>query len=271
MEEQTTLEQITDMVVEFAPKFFTALAIVLIGFWLVKKLRPFVVPLLVRTGIPADVANFLYSFLDIVLKIVILLSAAGVVGIDTASVLALLATAGIAIGLALQGSLGNFAAGIVLMVFRPYRVGDWVEVQDKFGKVEDIQIFNTILATPGSKTLIIPNGQVIDGIITNFSEKGVIRIEMEVTMPYAEDFPRVEAILHEVMRNAPKVLEDPAPEVGILSYDSHNIILAVRPYVLPDDYWDVRFDVYRRIKAAFHEHNINVAYSEGVEIGKIGA
>ena len=270
-ENPTALEQITELTIEFAPKFFTALAIIIIGFWLIKKIKPFVVPLLTKAGIPADVASFLYSFLDIIIKIVILLSAAGVVGIDTASVLALLATAGIAIGLALQGSLGNFAAGIVLMVFRPYRVGDWVEVQEKFGKVEDIQIFNTILGTPGSKTLIIPNGQVIDGIITNFSEKGLIRIEMEVTMPYEEDYPRVEAILMDVLKNAPKVLDDPAPEVGILSYDSHNIILGVRPYSLPDDYWDVRFDVYRRIKQAFHDHNIAVAYSEGVEIGKIGA
>ena len=273
MEEQnmTALEQITAILIEFAPKFLTALAIILIGFWVLKKLRKFIIPVLTRTGLPEDVARFVYSLLDIILKIVLLLSAAGIVGIDTASVLALLATAGIAIGLALQGSLGNFAAGIVIMVFRPYRVGDWVEIQDKFGKVEDIQIFNTILGTPGNKTLIIPNGQVIDGIITNFSDKGMIRIEMEVTMPYEEDYPKVEAIIREVLKNAPKVLNEPEPEIGILTYDSHNLVIGVRPYSLPDDYWEVRFDVYRRIKRAFHNNNINVAYSEGVEIGKIGA
>jgi small conductance mechanosensitive channel len=112
---------------------------------------------------------------------------------------------------------------------------------------------------------------VVDNIVTNYSRKGYIRIELSVTMPYSESFPRVEQIIMEQLQSIPKVLEDPAPEVGIEAYDSHSIIVAVRPYVVPDDFWEVKFEVYRRIKAAFHNHNISVAYSEGVEMGKIGS
>ena len=149
-------------------------------------------------------------------------------------------------------------------------MNDWIEVQDKFGKVEEIQIFNTLIVTPGLKTLIIPNGQVTDNIVTNFSRKNFIRMELNVTMPYEESYPKVEKIIMDVLMDTPGVQPDPRPEVGIESYDSHNMIIAVRPYVVPDDFWNVTFETHRRIKAPFHEHNIKVAYSEGVELGPIG-
>jgi len=170
----------------------------------------------------------------------------------------------------LQGSLSNFAAGIIILIFRPYKVGDWIEVSDKFGKVEEIQIFNTLIVTPGRKTLIIPNGQVVESIVTNFSEKGFIRVELNVTMPYAESFPKIKEIIMEAIKDLPHVLQDPVPEVGIETFDSHSIVLAVRPYTHPDHYWDVTFSAHESIKAAFNEHGIQVAYSEGVEMGTIG-
>ena len=157
------------------------------------------------------------------------------------------------------------------MVFKPYKIGDIVELHGKFGKVEDIHIFNTILLTPGLKTQIIPNGKVIDDTITNFSLKGAIRIEMNVTMPYDESFPRVRKVLLEAMNSVPLVLKNPVPEVGIERFDSHNILVAVRPFVKPDDYWEGTFEVLQAVKAAFHNSDIKVAYSDGVELGAIGA
>ena len=157
------------------------------------------------------------------------------------------------------------------MVFRPYRVGDWVEIADKFGQVESIQIFNTTIITPGQKTLIIPNGQVTDGIVTNFSTKDHIRIELQVMMPYEENFPKVKEIIQKALNGMPQILEDPEPQIGIEAYDSHSIILAVRPYINADNYWNVTFEAYRRIKEAFSQNNIKVAYSEGVELGPIGS
>ena len=273
-EEPTTYMDYLDYAAEgfmnFAPLLVKAVLVIIVGFWLIKKVSVLLVRALERSPLAPEVVSFLVSLLGMALKAIILISAIGIIGVDTASIMALLATAGLAIGLALQGSLANFAAGILVMVFRPYRMGDWVEVADKFGKVEEVQIFHTVMVTPGLKTLIIPNGQVIDNVITNYSKRGFIRIELEITMPYEESFPRVRDIIREVLVNTPKVLDEPVPEIGIISYDSHNIIVGVRPYVLPDDYWEVTFEVYERIKKAFNNNQIKVAYSEGVELGPIG-
>lgn len=263
-------DKIMDFAVAFAPKLAGAIIIVIVGFWLVKKLAVIVRLSLERANFSKEVAPFLISFLNIGLKIVVLLAAAGIVGIETTSIVGILAAAGFAVGLALQGSLGNFAAGILVLVLRPYKVGDTVEINGRFGRVEEIHVFNTILSTPGLKTLIIPNGKVIEDTITNYSSKGSIRLELKVTMPYEESFPKVKSIILEALHQVPMVLETPAPEVGIETFDTHSIVIAVRPYILPDDYWEGIFETNRAVKAAFNRHGIKVAYSEGVELGVIG-
>lgn len=258
------------LVFGYAPSILKAIAVLVIGFWIIKRLVSLARATMEAAKFSPDLQPFLLSLIDIGLKVLLVFSVAGIVGIETASFVAVLAAAGFAIGLALQGSLGNFAAGVIILIFRPYKVGDWVEVSEKFGKVEEIQIFNTLIVTPGRKTLIIPNGQIIDNIVTNLSAKGFIRMELEVTMPYAESYPKVKEIILTELKNIPTVLDTPEPEVGIIGYDSHNIILGVRPYAYPDNYWEVSFECYEKIKAAFHKNNIQVAYSEGVELGEIG-
>lgn len=271
MEEVSTYgTKVIEMALEYAPKLAMAIAVLVIGFWIIKRIGQFVRASLERANFSGDITPFLVSMLDIAMKVMLLFSVAGIVGIETASFVAVLAAAGFAVGMALQGSLGNFAAGIIIIIFKPYKIGDWVEVHDKFGKVEEIQIFNTIIVTPGQKTLIIPNGSVIDGIVTNYSRKGFIRMELKVTMPYEESFPKIQEVIFNAIKDIPEILDTPAPEVGIEDYDSHNIIVGVRPYTKPDHYWDVKFETYKRIKAAFHENKIKVAYSEGVEMGAIG-
>jgi small conductance mechanosensitive channel len=257
--------------IEFAPKILGVIVLLVVGFWLAKKVTALAAKSLERANFSKDVAPILVSFLGFGIKLVVLLAAASIVGIETTSIVGVLAAAGFAVGLALQGSLSNFAAGILIMVFKPFKVGDVVEVAGKFGKVEDVQIFNTLLVTPGLKTLIVPNGKAIDGTITNFSAKGAIRIELNVTMPYGESFPKVKDVLLDAMRAVPLVLADPAPEVGIERFDSHNILVAVRPYVRPDDYWAGIFEVHRAVKTAFHENGVHIAYADGMELGEVGA
>ena len=269
-ETQNYINKGVELAMEYMPKLVLAIFVLLVGFWIIKRIAKFAERTMQSAQLSEDITPFLVSLINIALKVLLIFSVAGIVGIETASFVAVLAAAGFAIGLALQGSLGNFAAGVIILIFKPYKVGDWVEIQEKFGKIEEIQIFNTIVTTPGRKTHIVPNGQVIDGIITNLSNKEFIRLELNVTMPYEENFPRVKKIIMNVLKDVPHVLQDPEPEVGIETYDSHNIILAVRPYTHPNYYWDVTFDVHERIKAAFNEHNIKVAYSEGVELGPIG-
>ncbi|MCR9288146.1 MAG: mechanosensitive ion channel [Bacteroidetes bacterium] len=258
------------LVIEFTPKLASGILVLVIGFWAVKKISRVAKKGFEKAKFSPEVTPFILSFLEVILKVLTVLIAAGIIGFDTSALVGLLAAAGFAIGLALQGGLGNFAAGVIILVFKPYKVNDWIGVDEKFGKVEEIQIFNTLMVTPGLKTLIIPNGQIIDNIVTNYSKKGHIRVELSVMMPYAESFPKVQKIIREVLNSIPKVKEEPLPEVGIEAYESHSIVVAVRPFIDPNDYWEVTYEVYEKIKAAFNEHGVNVAYSEGIEIGKIG-
>lgn len=264
------IQDFVDGIVAFLPTLALAIAIFVIGFWLANKLSNLFELTMGKAKFAPEVTSFLSSIFDVSLKVLVLLIVAGTLGFELTALVGILAAAGFAVGMALQGSLGNFAAGITIMVFKPYRVGDWIEVQDKFGQVESIQIFNTNIVTPGRKQLIIPNGQVVDGIITNFSSKDFIRLELNVTMPYEESYPKVKEIILRALEPMDKILKEPGVEIGIESYDSHNIILAVRPFINPQYYWDVTFEAYERIKEAFNQNNVKVAYSEGVELGPIG-
>ena len=266
----TYVSDLADWSIKFAPRLILAVVILFAGFWLARKVSHLTQAALEKAKIAAEISSFLNSIIDIGLKIVVILMVATVVGFEISSLVAILAATGFAIGLALQGFLGNFAAGITIVFFKPYKVGDWVEISGKFGKVESIQIFSTSIITPGQKTLIIPNGQVTDNIITNFSTKGLIRLELQVTMPYEESFSNVKSIILDVLKKIPNVEQSIDPLVGIENYDTHNIVVAVRPFVEPDYYWDVTFEVYEKIKHAFGTHGIKVAYSEGVELGPIG-
>jgi len=259
-----------DWAVEFVPKVLLAVAILLVGLWLIKKILKLTRIAFEKGGFSVEIQSFLGTVVNVILKVALVFIVASTVGINTASFMALFAAAGLGVGLALQGSLGNFAAGIVILVFKPYRVDDWVEIQDKFGQVEDIQIFNTLVRTPGKKVLVIPNGQVIEGIVTNYSMKGNIRMELSSLMPYNEDYPKVRDLLLNGLGEIEGVLADPAPEVGIEEFDSHYIKLSIRPYVEPKEYWGVHFSTYEMVKRVYHENGIKQAYTEGVEFGEIG-
>lgn len=263
--------KITDWAIVMVPKIILALIVLWVGFFIAKKLSKVFRRVLEKAGLELEIMEFLSSIIDASLKILVVLIAVSILGVKMTALIGLLAAAGFAIGMALQGFLGNFAAGLTILFFKPYRVGDWVKVSDSFGKVKSIQIFNTSLVTPNDKTLVIPNGQVTDNIITNMSTNGNIRLELNVMMPYEESFPRVKKIIQEALSKSAYVLPEPEALVGIENYDSHNIMLAIRPYINPNDYWEATFEVYEKIKNAFSEHDVKAAYSEGVELGPIGA
>jgi small conductance mechanosensitive channel len=265
------LETISTMIIEYAPKVVMAIVILFIGIRIVNKLVSVVIKTMQRNGLGAELAPFLGSIAGIGLKILLVFTVAGILGIDIAAFVGVLAAASFAVGLALQGSLSNFAAGILIILFKPYKVGDWIKVPDEFfGQVEEIQIFNTILVTPGKKTLIVPNGEVISGVVTNFSDKGHIRLELTLLLGYEESFPKIKQVIQEALKDVDGILQDPEPEIGIESFDTHNVVIAVRPYILPNDYWAGTFAVHERVKSALSAAGIKMAYSEGVELGPIG-
>ncbi len=268
---QVYIDYAIKLAIVYVPKMATAAAVIFGGLWAIKKLLIGVRASFDKAGISKDIAPVLTSLIEIGLKVVLFFFAADIVGIETASFVAMLAAAGFAIGLALQGSLGNFAAGIIILFFKPYKVGDLVSISDKFGEVAEIQIFSTVLVTPGKKQLVIPNGLIIGGIVTNFSALGALRLEITIAMAYAESYPHVESVIQYALRQSKEIMQDPPPEIGIESFDVHNIKLVIRPFVQPEKYWAAKFEVMRLIKAAFSEADIKMAIPDGVEESSIGA
>lgn len=271
MEELSQLSMlVVNWVIKILPGLVLAVVVLFVGLWVIKKLAGLLEVTLNKSGFTKEISSFLVTMANIGLKVLLAISVAGMVGVNTAAFVGVLAAAGLAVGLALQGSLSNFAAGILIVTFKPYKIDDWIEVNDKFGKVKSIQIFNTIVNTPGNKTLIIPNGEVINGIITNFSTLGNIRLELKVPLPYTEDFPRVKALILDELSTVAKILQTPKPEVGIEEFGDTNLIIAVRPYVLPSDYWEVYYEVMSKIKTMYHNNNIKMAYQEGLMLEEVG-
>lgn len=264
------LEIAQDKIITYAPKVLLGVFILWIGFKLIKKIPTLLDPIFKKTGFSDTIRPFLISIIEVLFKVVLLFIVAGIVGIELSIFATIIAASVFAIGMALQGSLGNFASGLIVLSLKPYEVGDYIQIDSYFGKVTDIGIFNTTILTPGSKTMIIPNGKITDDVVTNFSKKGLIRLELEVTMPYDEDFPKVQKIIKEALAPIDKILKDQVLDIGIIAFDSHFVKIGVLPFVQPNDFWEVTYNSYQNIKRAFSEHGIRVAYSEGVEMGSIG-
>jgi len=251
--------QLIAMAVAWAPKVLGAIFVLIIGFWIANAVARMAGNAMEKSGLDKDVVPFLKSLITVVLKVLVVISAAGLVGIETTAFVGLIAAAGLAIGMALQGTLGHFASGIMVLIFKPYRVGDLVDIQGVVGHVKEIQVFNTVINTLDHKQVIMPNGIATSGIMTNLSTQGKLRVDLNVAMPYEEDFDKVKGIIQGALDKTDKMLPD-APTIEIEKFDANNVLLAVRPYATPEDYWDVYFGAYRNIKKAFGEAGIEVAY-----------
>ncbi len=272
MNYQEKLEELGSMALTYLPKVLLAIVILIIGLKVANKISAIAGKALERTGLGKEIIPFLKSLIGAILKVLVVFSVAGIVGIDTASFVAVLAGMVFAIGMALQGTLGNFAAGVMILIFKPYKLEDYIHVGDHEGFVKEINIINTVVRTLNNKEVIIPNSTVIGDVVTNTTgEDGIMRVEFEVPMPYEESWPNVKSIIEGALRDTPKILKEPEPLVGINSYDSHTILIAVKPYCKIEDYEDVYFASTANVKSALSLAGIRVAYSEGVELGKIGA
>ncbi len=255
----SSIQGMTDALVAWAPQVIAAILVLIIGFWIVGWITKMVGKSMDKAGLDQDLQPFLKSLISVLLKVLVVITAAGVVGVEVTAFAALLAGAGLAIGMALQGTLGHFAAGVMVLIFKPYRVKDLVDIQGQLGHVDEIQVFNTIITTLDNKKVIIPNGVATSGIMTNLSSYDKLRVDLNVAMPYEEDFDKVQGIILGALDKVANKLPD-APTVEIEKFDEHNVLLAVRPYATPGNYWDVYFQSYREIKKAFGAAGIDVAY-----------
>lgn len=268
MEVQEWIDKGIEFASEYGIKIIAAIAIWIIGSWIIKKLMKGAKHLMMKKNYDESLQKFLLNLVSWVLKILLIIAIMGKLGVDTTSFAAIIAAAGLAIGLALQGSLGNFAGGVLMMIFKPIKIGDLIEAQGELGVVKEIEIFTTKLLTPTNKEVIIPNGALSNGNITNYSTEGKLRVDLTVGIGYDEDIKKAKDVLMNVMNSDPKVLKDPAPSVNVSELADSSVNFAVRPWSSVADYWDVYFGTLEKCKIALDEAGIEIPYPHAVEIQK---
>lgn len=254
--------KVQEIVALYGLKILAALMVFIFGRWTAKIFRHFIKKVMIRTHVDQTIVNFVGHLAYIGILAFVVLAALGQLGIQTTSFIAVLGAAGLAIGLALQGSLSNFAAGFLMIIFRPFKVGDKVVAAGVEGVVEEIQIFTTILLTPDNKTIIIPNAKITDDSITNFSAKGTMRVDLIMGIGYGDDIDKARTIMADVMAKDDRILKDPEPAIVVMELGDSSVNFAVRPWVNSDDYWGVYFDTTETIKKQFDKEGINIPFPQ---------
>ena len=252
-----TAEAWLPIVLAYSGQMVLALLTLLIGWWLINTLTSRVGGLLASRHVDRTLRGFVGSLVNIILKILLLVSVASMIGIQTTSFVAAIGAAGLAIGLALQGSLSNFAGGVLILLFRPFKVGDWIEAQGVAGTVDSILIFHTVLRTGDNKRVIVPNGALSNGTITNYSAEPQRKVVFDVGVDYEADLKRAQAILLELAED-PRVLRDPAPVAVVSNLGESAITLSLRVWVKNADYWDVVFLFNEKARDALGKHGIGI-------------
>jgi len=256
------MEAETSLVVQWLLNIAIAIAIVFVGRIVVKWIVKLIRKLMVRADLDPILVNFASSIANAVLLLFVFIAALDQLGVDTTSLIALLGAAGLAVGLALQGSLQNFAAGVMMIVFRPFKLGDFIEAGGVTGVVEQISVFSTIMKTGDNREIIVPNGQIYAGAITNYSARDTRRIDMVFGIGYDDDMLKAKKIMEDILSAHDLILDDPAPAVAVAELADSSVNFNVRPWVKSGDYWGVRSDLIEKIKLTFDKEGISIPYPQ---------
>ncbi len=246
----------------YGPRLLLAIIVLVVGLWIINKFMRGIRATFSARSIDATLSSFLSNLTSITLKVLLIISVASMVGIETTSFVAVLAAAGLAIGLSLQGSLANLAGGVLILMFRPYRVGDFIEAQGVTGTVQDIQIFTTVLKTPDNKVITVPNGALSNGIITNFSREATRRVDFLFGIGYGDDIAKAKTVIRELINQDARIQAEPAPMVVVSSLGDSSVNLTVRVWVNAADYWGVNFDLTEQVKLAFDANGISIPFPQ---------
>lgn len=251
------IPKVQDLLATFGIKVLMALLILVIGRWVAKFLRDLTAKIMAKTGTDATLVKFVGSLVYFALLAFVVLAALAQLGIQTTSFIAVIGAAGLAVGLALQGSLANFAAGVLMLIFRPFKVGDYIEGAGVAGVVEEIHIFHTLLGTLDNKAIIVPNAKLTGDNITNYTMKENRRVDLVFSVSYGEDIEKVKHVVAGVLGSDARVLKDPPPTIAVLGIDIGTVNFAVRPWVRTEDYWDVFFSTNENMKKRFDAEGIH--------------
>ena len=254
---------------EYGLKLLGAVIIWIVGSWIIKRIKNMLKKVIAKTEYDESLEIFISNLVVGLLKVILVVVILGQLGVETTSFAAILAAAGLAIGLALQGSLSNFAGGVLIMIFKPYRIGDFIEAQGQIGVVKEIEIFTTKLNTVDNKEVIIPNGAMSNGNITNYTTEKTRRVDITMGVSYDADIKQTKDLLMKIMTDHPKVLKDPAPMVVLGELADSSVNFKMRPWSLTDDYWDVYFEIMETCKIELDKAGIEIPYPQ-MDIHKKG-
>jgi small conductance mechanosensitive channel len=247
---------------DFAINLATAIAIFFVGRIIVRLLTRGMRKVMEQQDVDKTLISFVSNFVSMVLLIFVIIAAISALGIQTTSFIAILGAAGLAIGLALQGSLSNFAAGVLIVLFRPYKVGDWIEAAGISGSVEEVQMLTTVLKTGDNKQVIVPNSQIMNSIITNYSANDKRRVDMTVGVSYEDNLDKVRKTLEELVSADDRILDDPACTIAVSELADSSVNFVLRPWVAAADYWGVKSDLTEAIKKRFDEEGISFPFPQ---------
>lgn len=262
METLFDYSKFSELFTAYAPKIAGAILTLVIGLWIIGWFGRQIKSFLKKRNVDETIRPFIASIISVGLKVMLLLSVAGMFGIETTSFVAILSALVFAVGLALQGSLGHFASGVLILIFKPYKVGDLVTISDITGHVEEIQVFNTLLLTLDNRRVIIPNGVVTSGVITNNTSPGKIRVDMTFGISYGDDIDKARKIIQDVADSCPLVMKEPVVDIFVSELGDSSVNFAVRPWCKSEQFWDVYFYMQEHIKKGFDKSGVSIPFPQ---------
>lgn len=253
---------ISEMVVLYGIKLVTALITLAVGLWIINILTNALSRLMDRKNIDLSLRGFLKSMTGIVLKVLLVVSVIGMMGIEMTSFIAILGAAGLAVGLALSGTLQNFAGGVIILIIKPFKVGDYIEAQGYAGSVNEIQIFNTILKTPDNVTIIIPNGSLSTGSVKNYSTEAQRRVDFVFGVAYGDDYDQAKSVITKIVEADSRIFSDPAPFIVLSELADSSVNITVRVWAQASDYWAIKFDITEQVYKEFPKAGLNIPFPQ---------
>ena len=264
-------DTIMNFVMTYGPKLLSAIVVLVVGLWIVKFIVGMVKRMLTKSNVDASLQGFLKSMVSILLKIMVYITALGMLGVEMTSFIAILGAAGLAVGMALSGTLQNFAGGVMILLFKPFKAGDFIDAQGYTGTVKEIQIFVTILTTPDNKTIIIPNGPLSTGALTNFSAQATRRVDMTFGIGYGDDLDKAYEVLKGLIDADDRILTDPEPFMALSELADSSVNIVVRVWVNASDYWGVYFRLNEEVYKTFDKEGLNIPFPQtDVHLHQVG-
>ena len=260
--QQEFLDPLIEQAVVFGPKLLLAIITLLIGLWAIRRVAKAVDRMMARGDVETTLRGFMHNVISVGLKIILFVVVVTMIGVETTSIVAMLGAASLAVGLALQGSLANFAGGVLILLFRPFKVGDVIEAQGYLGTVDQIQIFNTILKSLDNKRIVIPNGPLSNGAVTNLFHEPIRRVDVQLGVSYSDDIAHVRRVIEGVIASIDAVIPEPAHEIWLAEHGDSSVNFKVRVWCNSEDYWPTYFNMMEQSKLAFDREGISIPFPQ---------